>query len=752
MFSLVRWLPQRVGTRLLAVVIFAIGASLALALLAAWLVYRDAQNASRVLARQAAENLVVQVAAQFGEDDDLDPPRPFERYNLQRTVDYAHQAKGRDIRVFNLRQQIVVDTDHEDIGVPVPAGWQRYISAATQEGSPVFFEECIEAGGDVRQIFVTPLRNRAGRLVGGLAMDYTHLADELTGTARNTLLILSVAGAFALVLTVLFGQAIVRPIALAVRRLYGATRALAAGLPLRPVALGGHDEFAELGRAFDDMSAQLGRSRTVLEQEVAERRAAQVALQEANVRLEERVAERTAALQSANRQLEIELANGKEMARQMEQLARFDSLTGLPNRAMFLACLDVAVKRAIRMKTLGALMFIDLDRFKSINDSLGHATGDEVLRQAAQRLAATLRSCDMVSRIGGDEFTVILEDLGGENAARAVAGKIVAAFLPPFNIEGKELFLSSSVGLALFPKDSADPGDLMKQADFAMYEAKSAGRNRFALHSEHMAQAASQRLVMESALHHAIERSEFYLAYQIRVSALDGTPTGTEALLRWRSPELGEVTPVEFIPVAEHSGQILEIGLWVLRQACRQHSAWRAQGLQPGLMAVNISAVQFRQAGFVDQVAAILDETGMKPHELELELTESMLMANPESAVMVMHALRELGVGLAIDDFGTGYSSLSYLKRFPASRIKIDKSFVRDIDINQEDAAIAAAIVALARSLNIEVTAEGVETDEQLAHLNRLDCADYQGYYFAQPLAAEDIRFALTATLVVQPG
>ncbi|GGP27125.1 putative bifunctional diguanylate cyclase/phosphodiesterase [Silvimonas amylolytica] len=752
MFSLVRWLPQRVGTRLLAVVIFAIGASLALALLAAWLVYRDAQNASRVLAQQAAENLVVQVAAQFGEDDDLDPPRPFERYNLQRTLDYAHQAKGRDIRVFNLNERIVVDTDHEDIGTPVPTAWHGYISAAMRDGAPVFFSGRIAAAGDVRQLFITPLHNRTGRLVGGLAMDYTHLADELTGTARKTLLILSAAGAFVLALTLLFGLATVRPIALAVRRLHGATRALAAGRPLRPVAIEGHDEFAGLARAFDDMSTQLTRSRMTLEEEVAERRAAQIALEEANARLEERVTERTAALQSANRQLEIELANGKEMARQLEQLARFDSLTGLPNRAMFLACLDVAVKRAIRMGTLGALMFIDLDRFKSINDSLGHATGDQVLRQAAQRLSGTLRSCDMVSRIGGDEFTVILEELGGENAARAVAGKVVAAFLAPFNIDGKELFLSSSVGLALFPKDSAEPGELMKQADFAMYEAKTGGRNRFALHSEHMAQEANQRLVMETALRHAMERNEFYLAYQIRVSATDGTPTGTEALLRWRSPELGDITPAEFIPVAEHSGQIIEIGRWVLQQACRQHSIWRAQGLQPGLMAVNISVVQFRQAGFVEQVAAILAETGMKAHDLELELTESMLMANPENAVMMMHALRALGVGLAIDDFGTGYSSLSYLKRFPASRIKIDQSFVRDIDINQEDAAIAAAIVALARSLNIEVTAEGIETDEQLAHLNRLDCADYQGYYFAQPLTAEDIRFALDATLVVQPG
>ena len=349
----------------------------------------------------------------------------------------------------------------------------------------------------------------------------------------------------------------------------------------------------------------------------------------------------------------------------------------------------------------------------------------------------------MVSRIGGDEFTVILEEVAHEDAAKSVAAKIIAAFVDPFQVEGKELFLSSSVGIALYPRDSEDPGVLMTQADFAMYEAKADGRNRYALHSEHMASVVHHRLALENALHYAIERNELTMHYQLRVSAADHTPTGTEALLRWNNPELGSVPPGEFIPVAEHSGQILEIGEWALRTACLQHTAWREEGLQPGLMAVNISAVQFKQGNFVERVARIIEETEMQATALELELTESMLASNPENAVLVMQRLRQLGIGLAIDDFGTGYSSLSYLKRFPASRIKIDRSFVRDIDMNQEDAAIAAAIVALARNLNIDVTAEGIETSGQLAHLSGLACADYQGYFFAKPLAADQIRAAL---------
>ncbi|KPC53361.1 Phytochrome-like protein cph2 [Amantichitinum ursilacus] len=735
--------PRKVGTKLLAVMLVGLGLSLSLALLAIWMVSRDATASSRALAIHAAENMALQVTAQMGEHDFLDPLPPFARYNIQRTLDYANRIKGRDAEIFDSNLKIVADTDHADLGRHEPEEWRGVLTAMLHDRQPRFFAEAARDDQPFHLQVAVPLQNQSGDLVGGVILEYTDLAEELAASARHSILVLLATSLIALLLMLYLAATTVRPIARAVRRLHGATRALATGKPVRPVGVQGSDELSELSRAFDEMSEQLSASRSAIETEVIERRAAQTALQDANTQLEHRVAERTASLESINRQLEDELAHGKEMERQLEQLARFDSLTGLPNRAMFLTCLDLAIKRADRSKSMVALMFIDLDRFKSINDSMGHRIGDQVLQQAAQRLSGCLREADVVSRIGGDEFTVILEDIADTDAARAVAAKIVAAFVTPVVIDEKELFLSSSVGIALYPRDSTDPGMLMTQADFAMYEAKANGRNQYALHSEQMASVVLQRLALENALHHAIERNELSLHYQLRISASDHLPTGTEALLRWQHPEMGQIAPGDFIPVAEHSGMILDIGEWALRRACEQHTEWREAGLAPGIMAVNISAVQFKQGDFVERVLRIVSETRMVAGQLELELTESMLADNPENAAAVMQQLRNHGIGLAIDDFGTGYSSLSYLKRFPASRIKIDRSFVHDIDLNQEDAAIAAAIVALARNLNIDVTAEGVETGAQLAHLAPLACADYQGFYFARPLPADEVRAAL---------
>ncbi|KPC52299.1 Phytochrome-like protein cph2 [Amantichitinum ursilacus] len=685
----------------------------------------------------------------MGEHDDLEPLPPFERYNIQRTLDYMRKDRGRDVSVFNTRLMMIADTDKADVGHALPAYQALLAAQMLRSGQAQFFVEAAETGYSRLQSMV-PLKNRAGVCVGGIVMDYTHIADQLGSKARRTLWLLVGFGLIGFLAIGLLAMLSIRPILAAIATLYGATRALASGKPVRPVNLRSDDELGALSEAFNSMAAKLATTIEALEGEVLARSYAQTALEAANLHLEERVAERTETLQTVNRQLEIELANGQAMSQQLEQLARFDSLTGLPNRAMFQTCLEVATKRALRNNSQTVLMFIDLDRFKSINDSLGHGVGDQILKQSAQRLSGTLRGSDVVSRIGGDEFTVILEDVVDEQAAKDVAANIVEAFAAPFQVEGKELFLSSSIGVAFYPKDSEDAASLMKHADLAMYEAKSAGRGRFALHSQHTAKAAQSRLEIERGLHHAIDRHEFSVVYQMRISATDGLPTGMEALLRWNHPELGLVPPSEFIPAAEHTGQIVEIGEWVLRQACMQHGSWRAEGMDPGIMAVNISGVQFRQADLVQRIQAILVETGMKASELELELTESMLASNPDTAVTVMKDLRQLGIGLAIDDFGTGYSSLSYLKSFPASRIKIDKSFVRDIDINREDAAIASAIVALAQSLNIEVTAEGVETSGQLAHLSELECTDYQGYFFAKPLAPSEVRKSLRLTARAQ--
>ncbi|TVO68069.1 EAL domain-containing protein [Denitromonas ohlonensis] len=426
----------------------------------------------------------------------------------------------------------------------------------------------------------------------------------------------------------------------------------------------------------------------------------------------------------------------RESEAHIQFLAHYDGLTQLPNRALWMRNTAQALNSAERHGDQLAVLFLDLDQFKTVNDSLGHPVGDLLLRAVADRLKSVLRDEDLLARLGGDEFVVLVPRLGQPEDAAAVARQITSALVSPFSIEGHELVVSASIGIALYPQDACDVDSLLKQADLAMYGAKDAGRNTYRFFEDRMNAQAYQRLMLETALRRAIERNELALHYQPQMGMPEGHVVGCEALLRWTSRDLGEVPPHRFIPVAETSGLILPIGDWVLREACRQQRQWASEGRPDVRVAINISAIQFRHAGFETRLKDILDETGADPAQIELEITESALMQAGSDIVDRLWGLRDMGFTLALDDFGTGYSSLAYLKRFPIHRLKIDRSFVKDLPDDAEDRAIASATMSLARDLGMAVVAEGVETAAQRDFLVAGGCRILQGYFYGKPVPA----------------
>ncbi len=432
-----------------------------------------------------------------------------------------------------------------------------------------------------------------------------------------------------------------------------------------------------------------------------------------------------------------DITERKQAEERIHFLAHHDALTELPNRFSLELRLEQALVDARRHGWHVAVLFIDLDRFKVINDTLGHHVGDLLLIEVARRFRAAVRESDMVARLGGDEFVIVLPDLENGDAAAHVALKIVSALLDPIRIDGHDLHTSPSVGISLYPDDGLDVDTVMKNADTAMYHAKALGRNNYQFFAEEMNRAASERLSIEARLRQALARGELLLHYQPQFTAAGRRPTGVEALLRWQSPGAGLVAPDRFITIAEETGLIVPIGAWVLGEACRQLRRWLDAGIPPLRVAVNLSARQLRNADLVSTVREALAETGIPPQLLELEITESAVMDKPDEAIKVLQALKQMGVTLAIDDFGTGYSSLAYLKLFPIDHLKIDRSFVRDIERDPDDAAIAVSTIALAHSLGLRVVAEGVETRAQLEMLQRHRCDEVQGYYFSPPVAAE---------------
>jgi diguanylate cyclase (GGDEF)-like protein len=429
--------------------------------------------------------------------------------------------------------------------------------------------------------------------------------------------------------------------------------------------------------------------------------------------------------------------------------AYHDTVTTLPNRASFASHLGEAIRRARRAGWPLAILFLDLDLFKRVNDSLGHDAGDRLLRVAAERIRKAVREADLIFRMGGDEFTVLLEDVRGAEEAGAVAQRVLDAIAEPVQLDHHEISVTASIGIAMYPKDDVLEERLVKSADTAMYRAKDLGRNRYAFFAPEMNERVEQQMQMEAALRHALKHGEFVLHYQPRVSAVSGRITGLEALLRWQHPQLGLVEPARFVPILEETGLIVPVGEWVLGEACGQAKRWQRPERSPLRVSVNLSSRQFRSEGLLVAVASALRTSGLSATLLELELTESLLMDNVEYALDVLHKLKGLGASISIDDFGTGYSSLGYLKRFPIDSLKIDRSFVRDIGSSAKDAAIVDAICALARSLDIGLVAEGVEHTWQAEYVCARHCTELQGYLFSRPLPAEAVGEALGVTYAV---
>ena len=438
--------------------------------------------------------------------------------------------------------------------------------------------------------------------------------------------------------------------------------------------------------------------------------------------------------QGRARESETKLAHAKHV----EYIAYHDALTGLANRAMFSNCLSQSISEAGRYERRLAVAFLDLDRFKQINDTLGHDAGDQLLKEVASRIKGCIRESDTVARLGGDEFVVLLPELDDEAYAAVVAKKILAAAARPFNVMGQEFRVTASIGISTFPHDGLDEQTLTKNADIAMYQAKAEGRNNFKYYSQKLNANTLERLALESSLRHALERDEFRVFYQAKRDIASGRITGMEALLRWVHPDLGTVAPMQFIPLAEETGLILPIGRWVLKTVCMQSMAWQRQGLPALSIAVNMTSRQFLDEQLLSDVGSILAETGMDPQLLEIELNESLLIRDVGTTLRILTGLKALGIRIAVDDFGTGYSSLAMLQRFPLDTVKIDRSLMHDFLDSSDTTGLADAIIAMGKTLSLTVVAQGVETKEQAEHLRLHACDELQGFYFKKPLPVDE--------------
>ncbi|MEA3420002.1 MAG: EAL domain-containing protein [Campylobacterota bacterium] len=462
-----------------------------------------------------------------------------------------------------------------------------------------------------------------------------------------------------------------------------------------------------------------------------------------NQGLEKKIKEEThkrVRLYKKNNQKLIESAEMLEEQKAVfEHLAHHDTLTSLPNRILFRDRLEHAINIAKRHSKKLAVLFMDLDHFKEINDSLGHQLGDEVLQIIAERLRKELRGSDSIARLGGDEFTVLIEDLKDDSEIGKVAQKLIQAVKEPIIVKSHKLYLTVSIGISIYPDDGEDAETLLKNADAAMYSAKRSGRNAYHYFSKEMTDQAFERVMIEASMRRALEEEEFVLYYQPQINSKTGELNGLEALVRWNHPEMGLVPPEKFIALAEATELIVPLGEWVMRTAALQIVAWKEDGFTPTCVSVNLSVKQLRHKGVVSMIENILQETKCKPNWLELEITESYTMQNPNQSIELLKRIRKIGISLAIDDFGTGYSSLSYLKRLPISKLKIDKSFIDDIPGSKEDEAIVGAIVSMAESMSLGVVAEGVERDVQKAFLQQVGCNIIQGYFYAEPMPADEI-------------
>ena len=469
-------------------------------------------------------------------------------------------------------------------------------------------------------------------------------------------------------------------------------------------------------------------------------------IQASQEQLELRVEKRTQELNKTNQQLQQEITERKSIEQELllnkehlARLAHFDNLTTLPNRIFFNEILNKSISQAMRQRTSLAVLFIDLDRFKNINDALGHPAGDMVLREIAKRFQQALPAGDTIARLSGDEFIIVLNNLASAEFPSTIAEKILQCCTEPFKFNTNELFITPSIGICIYPANGISLEELQKNADTAMYNAKRAGGNMFQYYSSEMNTAAHEHLELEAALRKAIQNQEFILYYQPKLDLASGKVSGVEALIRWESPEIGIISPDKFIPLAEETGLIIPIGEWALREACKTNKRWQDFGYEPISVAVNISAKQFQQQNLGELVSQVLAESGLGAKYLDLEITETAMMDNVENAIKKLTEIKKMGVEISVDDFGTGYTSISYLKRFPIDVLKVDQSFIKGIPANQDDIAIVSAVIAMAHNLGMSVVAEGVETEEQMQFLAEHTCDTIQGYFISAPLPENKI-------------
>ncbi len=577
--------------------------------------------------------------------------------------------------------------------------------------------------------------------VGSLhVVGYVHVALSPRGimsVVAPTVALTTLACVLFVLLCTSLSLVITRRITAPLSRLAEAADEIAAGRLKQPVDISGSGEITDIAAILNGIIGGLSTYKTKMDVD--------------HQLLSMKVEERTSQLSRRNEELNKAVKEVTETKDRLRQMAYYDSLTSLPNRRLFGEQLDLLLRLAARNEENLALLFLDLDNFKRINDSLGHSAGDRLLKEVGARLSSCVRDSDVVahnvdsgsridvSRLGGDEFTVVLNQIDSAESAGMVAQRLIDALMQPMIIEGHELVITPSIGIAMAPGDATDVEGLLKAADTAMYHAKSLGKNNYVFYESEMNAPGLERLRLESDLRKAVERCELELHYQPQIDTRNGSVVGAEALLRWQHPEHGMVPPFKFIPLAEEMGLIGELGEWALREACRQVMAFAAQGLKLPKVSVNVSALQFNK-GFARTVQEILEETGLDPSVLELELTEGLLMDDASATVKALQALKEIGVSLSIDDFGTGYSSLSYLSRFPLDELKIDRSFVTKFHESDNDASVVLAIIALARSLNLRLVAEGVETQEQYQFLTRNGAHIIQGYLFSEPVTAEALK------------
>jgi len=571
-------------------------------------------------------------------------------------------------------------------------------------------------------------------------LGYARIAINLNTLERQlypfAVLIFSVAAVFTL-LCALISTVITRRITFPLSRLAIAATELSSGNLDQRLPVTGSGEVRDLTRVVNHIFSGLKSHKTRIDVD--------------RQLLSRKVDERTEQLVQRNSQLKSAIDEANRAKHRLHHLAYYDSLTVLPNRQFFTEQLNFLLRVAKRENHKLALLFIDLDNFKRINDSLGHSAGDLLLKEAAKRLQNCVRDSDLlargtsvedskisVSRLGGDEFTIVLNNITDIKSAAVAAERVLAALSKPVNLEGHELVITPSIGITIAPDDSDNVEGLLRHADTAMYHAKTTGKNRFQYYSSHMNELGVQRLKLETDLRKAVERSELVLHYQPQVSIITGEIVGAEAMVRWQHPEHGLIPPMQFIPVAEEMGLIVDLGEFVLTQACKQMNQWQKQGIIFPKIAVNVSSLQFNHAWFIERIKQALEETGLTPGALELELTESVIMNNADATVDALNELKELGVSLSVDDFGTGYSSLNYLNRFPLDELKIDRSFIMDLGKDKHSAGLVSAIIAMAKSLDLKLVAEGVETEYQCKFLRDEGIEVIQGFLFSKAVPVEE--------------